>query len=139
MGHSHPAQLQHVAKALRRDDRRARTAPLEDGVRRDRRAVRNVLDPVRSQRPHRVDDGAVVRGRRRQDLRDTQPAVVALDDHVRERASDVGARARHGCGVTSASDGNVSITRSTAQRMLRWMTASARLALPRSQASRKSR
>ena len=88
-----PPQVEKVLEAGRRDERRARPAPLEQRVRRDGRAVREAVDLGR---PHRVggrehgfllaDAGRHLRGR---DL------AVRHQDRVRERPADVDPKRAH--------------------------------------------
>ena len=90
--HAHAPQLEHVAEALRRHERRARAAALEHRVRRHRRAVHDLLElaaPVAEQLGDAVDDGHVVRGRRREHLAVGELARRELEQHVGERAADV--------------------------------------------------
>ena len=59
------AQVEHVLEALVRHERRARTAPLEERVRRDRRAVREAVDVRGAHGGGGADDGVLLpRGRR---------------------------------------------------------------------------
>ena len=94
------AELDEVLEALRRDEHRARAAPLQQRVRRDRRAVRERAH-VLGGRPGAVQGradggehtlGLVVGGGRR--LRGHQPPVDG-DDGVGEGAADVDAE-EHG-------------------------------------------
>ena len=93
--HPQVAKLQHVAKALARDEPHPRAGKLEDRVRRHRGAVHDLGDLAR-RRPvlceHRfqpLDDGERVVLDARGDLhRDDVPAVVEQHD-VGERAADV--------------------------------------------------
>ena len=97
MRHAHATQLQHVAEALRRHERSARAAALEHRVRRHRRPVHDLLEravrAARQQLGDAVDDGHVVRRWRREHLVVCDLAARKLQQHVRERASDVGRRA----------------------------------------------
>jgi hypothetical protein len=71
--HAHAAELQHVAEALRRHERRARAAALQHRVRRHRRAVHELLERAVAEQPRdAVDDGHVVGGRRREHLVERQ-------------------------------------------------------------------
>ena len=92
--HPHPAQLEHVAEAPRRHDGRPCASLLEHGVRRDRRPVDHLGDGlVAEDLADRLDDGAVVAGRRREHLHEPDIARVGLQHDVRERSADVGADA----------------------------------------------
>ena len=90
-----PAQLEHVAEAGGRDERRRAAAPLEHGVRRHRRAVDDLGDcpAARAGREaaDRLDDRPVVARRRREQLAEDDAAVGAVEDHVGEGAADVDA------------------------------------------------
>jgi hypothetical protein len=80
-------QVQDVLEALVGDERRPRAAALEQGVRRDRRPVREAFDLLGSDR-RRGRDHRLLLMRRRRHLRD--PNVSVRHQHgVRERASDV--------------------------------------------------
>ena len=128
MWHSHPPQLEDVAEPGGGDERRARAAVLEHGVRRDRRPVHDLVGAA--ERQHGVDDGAVVVGRRGEDLLNADPPVRVREDDVGERAPDVGADPPH-----SRSEGSSSQIRSTAHCIDSWMTLCAALESPALHAS----
>ena len=89
-----PAQLEHVAEAGGGDEGGQAAAPLEHGVRRDRRPVDDFGDRscVRGgESADRLHDRAVVAGRRREQLAQNDAAVGAVEDHVGEGAADVDA------------------------------------------------
>jgi hypothetical protein len=130
--HAHAPQLEHVAEPGRGDERRTRSAVLQHGVRRHRRPVDDLVGAA--ERPHGVDDGAVVVGRRGEDLLDADPPVRVGEDDVGERATDVGADPPH-----SRSDGSSSQIRSTAHCIDSWMTLCAAFGSPALQASRNRR
>ena len=89
-----PPQVQHVLESVRRDERGARTAPLEQRVRRDRRPVRESLELVRADGLRGGEHRLLLPARRRH-LR--RPQLVAVEqDGVGERAADVDAEDRHG-------------------------------------------
>ena len=77
-----------------------------------------------------TDDGAVVVGRRGENLLDADPPVRVREDDVGERAPDVGADP-----PPSRSDGSSSQIRSTAHCIDSWMTLCAALESPALQAS----
>ena len=87
------AEVQDVLEALVRDERRARTAPLEERVRRDRGAVGEAVDGRRADGGGSGDDRLLLtRGRRH--LRD--PDLAVGDEHgVRERPADVDPERTH--------------------------------------------
>jgi hypothetical protein len=88
-------QVQDVLEALVRDERRSRAAALEQGVRRDRRPVREAADLASSDRRRGLDHRLVL-PRRRRHLRD--PNVSVRDQHgVREGTSDVDSQHAHPC------------------------------------------
>jgi hypothetical protein len=92
-----PAQLEHVPEPGRGDERGRAAAPLEDGVRRDGRAVDDLGDGaavVRCERTDGLDDRAVVARWRREQLANEHTPLAAVQDHVRERAADIDADAR---------------------------------------------
>ena len=94
-----PPQLEHVAEVAGRHEGRLGAEPLQDGVRRDGRAVHHLGDAaVRRGRPRepgdRLDDGAVVARRRREELVHADAPVGLVEDHVGERAADVDADPR---------------------------------------------
>ena len=142
MRHPHPAKLEHVAEALGRHERGPRAAPLQDSVRRHGRPVGDALDRGAvgtGQLADRVDHRPVVRRRRRQDLREPKAPVGVAQQHVGERASDVGADSQPARSSSpSASDGSVGPIMSTAPRMLAWITRSASSGSRRSQAAKNS-
>ena len=88
------AQVQDVLEALVRHERRPRAAPLEQGVRRDRRSVREAVDVHcahgRGSRDHRLLLAGGGRHLRRPDL------PVGDENRVREGASDVDPERAHG-------------------------------------------
>ena len=92
-----PAQVEHVLEPVRRDERRPRSAPLQQRVRRDRRPVREALELAR---PDRLGGGEhrLLLIPRRRHLRRPQLAVLE-EDGVGERAADVDAQDGHGRNV----------------------------------------
>ena len=139
--HAHPPQLEHVAEALGRDERRPRAAALEHGVRGDGRPVHDALDrvaPSPASSRDGVDDRAVVGRRRREHLREAQPPPSASSSstsvNVPPTSAPIRARAhRPGPSCSDGSDGQI---RSTAPRMLSWITRSASSGSRRSHASK---
>ena len=97
------AHLDHVAKALRRDQRRLRPAPLDQRVGGERGAVDDLPDrrgrgPRRRADPvHALDDRLLGRPVRGQHLRRGAP-VRTLEHHVGEGAADVDAESGGGGG-----------------------------------------
>ncbi len=92
-----PADLEHVAETLGRQQAGRGAAPFEDGVRRDRRAVQDLaerrgVDPGRGEQLHRAgnDRGRIVVGGR-QDLAGERGAIRADQDKVREGPAHVDA------------------------------------------------
>jgi hypothetical protein len=85
-----PRDLEDVAESLRRQQRRSRAAPFEQGVRRDRRSVREGGDRTgvgADNRERRHHAGRLVGGRRG-DLGEPQ-LPIGQDDEIRERPTDV--------------------------------------------------
>ena len=87
------AQVEDVLEALVRHERRARAAPLEERVRRDRGAVREALDVRGAHGGGGADDGVLLpRGRRH--LRDAD--LTVLEQHgIGERPTDVDPERAH--------------------------------------------
>ena len=100
------AEGEDVAEARRREQRRARALALDDRIRRERRPVhhgaqRRSLDarPAQYQR-HAVQDAALGRRRRGQDLHRKAALATALKGDVCEGSSDVRGESRlHGRSV----------------------------------------
>ena len=89
------AEVQNVLEALVRDERRAGAAALEEGVGGDRRAVREPLDVIGTDRGRGCDDRLLLlRGCRH--LRDAD-LVVVDQNGIRERAADVDSQRAHAC------------------------------------------
>ena len=95
LGHPQAAYLEDVPEAFGREEARARPPLLEDGVRRDGRAVQDGADLGGRQRllarevGQRGHDAAGIVGRSRGDFA-AEDAAVAADGHdVREGAADV--------------------------------------------------
>ena len=96
--HSQATQLEDVSETGGRDEGGSASTPLEHCIGGDRRPVDDLVDAGVGPRPacqraDRLDDGLVVARRRRQPLRDERPTVAVLEDHVRERPSDIGSDA----------------------------------------------
>jgi hypothetical protein len=100
-----PGDVEDVAKPVGGYDPDARTGVLKHGVRRDRRAVEQVLD-VRDFDPrlgtrfgHTTLDGdrrVVARGRDLVDM--VRPRIGVREDDVRERSPDIHAEEQHDVG-----------------------------------------
>ena len=113
------AQLEHVAQAARRDERRARALALEQRVGDDRRRVGEERDVARGDTAARERGGERVQhaagevARRRRHLDDARGAAgLVHQDDVGERAADVDADApAHGRVFRTAS--NTSSVRAT--------------------------
>ena len=95
-----PAQVQQMLEAGRRHERRARALPLEQGVRRHGRAVREALDVAGAGRPRGGDDRLLL-PRGRQHLGRAELAAVEHDG-IGEGAADVDAEDRHGRSIPPA-------------------------------------
>ena len=92
-----PRDLQHVPKSARGDQAHDRAAPLDDGVRHDRRTVRDRGDRVIAGERLKAAHDAVRRaGRRRRDFAARQPARRRAHDNVGKGAADVDADAAAG-------------------------------------------
>ena len=89
-----PSQVEDVLEALVRDERSARAPPLEQGVRGDRRPVREALHAFGTRGLGRRDDGLVL-ARARRHLRHPY-APVGQEDGVGERPADVDSQRAHG-------------------------------------------
>ena len=89
-----PPQVEDVLESLRRHERRPRSAPLEERVRRDRRPVREALELPRPDGGRRGEHGLLLVSRRGH-LR--RPHLAPLEqDGVGERAPYVDAQDGHG-------------------------------------------